>query len=45
MTVIAPSTPAPAFSLAREDGSHFTQRDLPGQGTVLVFYPFAFSGT
>jgi peroxiredoxin len=41
--VIAPGTPAPAFTLAREDGSAFTERDLQGQGTMLVFYPFAFS--
>jgi peroxiredoxin len=33
----------PAFSLAREDGSEFTEADLAGQTTVLVFYPFAFS--
>ena len=43
MSVVAPGAPAPAFRLAREDGSIFTERDLPGQGTVLVFYPFAFS--
>ncbi|HWX74500.1 MAG TPA: redoxin domain-containing protein [Solirubrobacteraceae bacterium] len=43
MSVIAPGTGAPAFTLAREDGSSFTERDLHGQGTVLVFYPFAFS--
>jgi peroxiredoxin len=43
MSVIAPGTPAPAFRLAREDGSSFTEQDLRGQGTVLVFYPFAFS--
>ena len=43
MTVIAPGTPAPAFKLAREDGSSFTEQDLRGQGTILVFYPFAFS--
>jgi peroxiredoxin len=41
--VIAPGTPVPAFRLAREDGSSFTERDLRGRGTVLVFYPFAFS--
>jgi peroxiredoxin len=43
VSVIAPGTGAPAFTLAREDGSSFTERDLHGQGTVLVFYPFAFS--
>ena len=43
MSVIAPGTPAPAFRLARGDGSSFTESDLQGQTTVLVFYPFAFS--
>jgi peroxiredoxin len=33
----------PAFSLAREDGSTFTEADLAGRTSVLVFYPFAFS--
>ena len=41
--VIAPGTAAPEFTLRREDGSEFTRRDLEGQTTVLVFYPFAFS--
>jgi len=43
VSVIAPGTPAPSFKLAREDGETFTERDLQGQKTVLVFYPFAFS--
>ncbi|MCW2986556.1 MAG: redoxin protein [Conexibacter sp.] len=43
MTIIAPGTPVPAFVLKREDGSDFTQDDLRGTTTVLVFYPFAFS--
>jgi peroxiredoxin len=43
MSVLAPGERAPAFRLAREDGSSFTERDLAGQGTLLVFYPFAFS--
>jgi peroxiredoxin len=43
MTVIAAGTPAPAFKLAREDGESFTEQDLQGRMTVLVFYPFAFS--
>jgi peroxiredoxin len=38
-----PGTPAPEFSLARDDGSKFTRADLEGTTTVLVFYPFAFS--
>ncbi|HEY8763605.1 MAG TPA: redoxin domain-containing protein [Solirubrobacteraceae bacterium] len=41
--IITPGTPAPEFSLRREDGSEFTRADLIGATTVLVFYPFAFS--
>jgi peroxiredoxin len=40
---IAAGTPAPEFRLARADGSPFTNADLTGKTTVLVFYPFAFS--
>jgi peroxiredoxin (alkyl hydroperoxide reductase subunit C) len=40
---IAPGTPAPGFTLTREDGSDFSRDDLIGKITVLVFYPFAFS--
>jgi peroxiredoxin (alkyl hydroperoxide reductase subunit C) len=40
---IAPGTPAPEFRLITEKGKEFTQDDLRGQTTVLVFYPFAFS--
>jgi mycoredoxin-dependent peroxiredoxin len=43
VTVVEPGTPAPHFTLRREDGSAFTQDNLRGQTTVLVFYPFAFS--
>jgi peroxiredoxin len=43
MSIIAPGTPAPEFTLEREDGEKFTRADLLGQTTVLVFYPFAFS--
>ncbi len=43
MTVISPGTPAPAFRLMREDGESFTEEDLQGEKTMLVFYPFAFS--
>jgi len=43
VSVIAAGTPAPAFKLARGDGKSFTEQDLRGQRTVLVFYPFAFS--
>jgi len=41
--VLAAGTPVPSFSLAREDGGTFTDEDLRGRTTVLVFYPFAFS--
>jgi peroxiredoxin len=41
--IIEPGTPAPEFSLRREDGSGFTRAELTGTRTVLVFYPFAFS--
>jgi peroxiredoxin (alkyl hydroperoxide reductase subunit C) len=41
--VISAGTPAPEFKLARSDGTEFTNSDLLGQTTVLVFYPFAFS--
>ncbi|HEY2282077.1 MAG TPA: redoxin domain-containing protein [Solirubrobacteraceae bacterium] len=43
MSVIAPGTPAPSFRLQREDGQPFTEQDLRGHTTILVFYPFAFS--
>lgn len=41
--VLAPGTAAPEFSLQRADGETFTQENLRGQRSVLVFYPFAFS--
>lgn len=43
MSVIAPGTPVPEFTLKRADGSDFTQADLAGRTTVLVFFPYAFS--
>jgi peroxiredoxin (alkyl hydroperoxide reductase subunit C) len=43
MSIIAPGTTVPDFVLKREDGGDFTQADLQGTTTVLVFYPFAFS--
>jgi peroxiredoxin (alkyl hydroperoxide reductase subunit C) len=43
MSIIAAGTPAPEFTLQREDGDEFTREDLLGKTTVLVFYPFAFS--
>jgi peroxiredoxin len=41
--VVAAGTRAPAFALTRSDGGRFTNADLEGKTTVLVFYPFAFS--
>jgi peroxiredoxin (alkyl hydroperoxide reductase subunit C) len=43
VSVLAPGTPAPGFRLARGDGESFSEQDLRGRTTVLVFYPFAFS--
>ena len=43
MSVIAPNSPAPDFTLKTADGEDFTREDLVGHGSVLVFYPFAFS--
>jgi len=43
MSVLGARVPAPTFRLARADGSAFTEQDLLGRRTVLVFYPFAFS--
>jgi peroxiredoxin len=43
MSVIEPGTPAPSLRLQREDGERFTEQDLRGTTTILVFYPFAFS--
>ena len=45
MSILAPGTPVPEFTLKREDGTDFTSEDLLGHTTVLVFYPFAFSPT
>ena len=43
MSVLAPGTPVPEFSLEREDESRFTKADLIGRTTVFVFYPLAFT--
>ena len=43
MSLIAPGSTAPEFRLITEKGEEFTQDDLRGHTTVLVFYPFAFS--
>ena len=41
--MIAAGTPAPEFTLTKEDGEKFSRADLLGHTSVLVFYPFAFS--
>ncbi len=43
MNPIAAGEPAPAFTLNGDRDRVFTQADLMGTTTVLVFYPFAFS--
>jgi peroxiredoxin len=43
MSVLGPGGAVPVFSLGTEDGQRFTEKDLQGKTTVLVFYPFAFS--
>ena len=43
MSVLAPGTPAPDFTLIDEDEQAFTRADLLGRTSVLVFYPFAFT--
>jgi peroxiredoxin len=43
MSVLTPGTKVASFTLAREDAETFTDQDLLGQTTILVFYPFAFS--
>src|SRR3954454_5108325 len=43
VSVLAPGTPAPEFTLKTEDLEDFTRADLEGRTTVLVFYPNSFS--
>lgn len=43
MSVLEPGSPAPSFQLKTEEGGDFSDADLRGRTTVLVFYPFAFS--
>ena len=43
MSVIEQGARVPAFTLTTEDGEEFTEKDLLGHTSVLVFYPFAFS--
>jgi peroxiredoxin (alkyl hydroperoxide reductase subunit C) len=41
--ILPAGSAVPQFTLRREDGEPFTEADLRGQTSVLVFYPFAFS--
>jgi peroxiredoxin len=43
MSVVEAGTAAPEFTLKTDEGEDFTRQDLIGHGSVLVFYPFAFS--
>jgi len=43
VAIVEAGQPVPEFSLATYEGDTFTQEDLCGATTVLVFYPFAFS--
>jgi peroxiredoxin len=43
VSIVAPGTPAPDFTLGTENGKTFTLADAKGRTTVLVFFPFAFS--
>jgi peroxiredoxin len=42
VSALVPGTPAPAFRLMREDGEGFTEADLQGEKTMLLFHPCAF---
>jgi peroxiredoxin len=42
-SVLQAESKVPPFALATESGERFTEKDLLGKKTVLVFYPFAFS--
>ena len=43
MSIVAAGTVLPPFTLKRDNDKAFTNADLVGKTTVLVFYPFAFS--
>lgn len=43
MAIIAAGTKVPEIALTRGDEETFTQDDLQGETTILVFFPFAFS--
>ncbi len=43
MSPLQDGSSVPSFSLKRAGEGTFTEADLQGKTTVLVFYPFAFS--
>jgi mycoredoxin-dependent peroxiredoxin len=43
VSIVVAGEKVPAIALQREEGGTFTEADLIGGTTVLVFYPFAFS--
>jgi peroxiredoxin len=43
MAVVGAGAPVPDFTLRTAGGEPFTQEQLAGRISVLVFYPFAFS--
>lgn len=43
MSPLPAGSPVPSFSLKQAGDATFTEADLAGKTTVLVFYPFAFS--
>lgn len=44
MSIIEAGAELPEFTLRTADGEPFTNADLLGKTSVLVFYPYAFSG-
>jgi peroxiredoxin len=45
MAALQAGQPAPDFTLVNEENEKVTLSELRGSPVVLVFYPFAFSGT
>lgn len=45
VTAIQPGDPAPDFTLPDTHGTPVNLADLRGETVLVVFYPFAFSGT
>ncbi len=44
MSVISAGAEVPEFKLLTAEGEPFTRADLLGRTSLLIFYPFAFSG-